>query len=366
MPANIIAVDSDAPDPAVLAQMGALLRAGELVAFPTETVYGLGADATQPEAVARIFSAKGRPNTDPLIVHICDLEQLPRVTGYALADLPDIVRILTDRFWPGPLTLILPRGPLIPLSVTAGLATVGVRLPAHPVARALIAAAGVPIAAPSANRFGHTSPTTAQHVFADLGDRISWIVDGGPCTVGIESTILDASQSPPSLLRPGGVAREDIEAALGQSIAFRAHAATEAQTAAQAPGMLLSHYAPRARLLVFEDADIAATWERACAEVQTLVQRGLRVGVLVPDDLVSRFTAAGAQAVVAVGAANDPARVAHRLFAGLRQLDDVGVEVIVCGSFAQTGLGLAIRDRLWRAAGGTVLPIIPQSPPLSH
>ena len=366
MSANIIAIDSHAPDPAVLAHLGELLRAGELVAFPTETVYGLGADATQPEAVARIFAAKGRPNTDPLIVHITSLVQLPQVTGYTLANLPDIVRVLSDHFWPGPLTLILPRGPRIPLSVTAGLATVGVRLPAHPVARALIAAAGVPIAAPSANRFGHTSPTTAQHVVADLGDRISWIVDSGPCTVGIESTILDVTQSPPRLLRPGGVAREDLEAALGQPITFRAHTAAATHSAAQAPGMLLSHYAPRARLLIFEDDDITATWERACAEVQTLAQQGLQVGALVPDDLVSRFTAAGAQAVVSVGGMENSTEVAQRLFAGLRQLDDAGVTVIVCGSFAQTGLGLAIRDRLWRAAGGKVLPLNPPVPPLLH
>ena len=366
MLATIIDVDAHTPDPAALARLGAMLRAGELVAFPTETVYGLGADATQPEAVARIFAAKGRPNTDPLIVHIASFDQVTQVTGHTLADLPEMVRTLAAQFWPGPLTLILPRGPQIPLSVTAGLATVGVRLPAHRVARALIAAAGVPIAAPSANRFGHTSPTTAQHVFADLGDRIGWIVDGGPCTVGIESTIVDVTQSPPRLLRPGGVPREALEALLGQPLTFRPHAAADEHASAQAPGMLLSHYAPRARLLVFEDEALAATWERALAEVQALAQQGLRVGALVPDDLVSRFLAVGAQTVMSVGALANPTEVAQRLFAGLRALDDAGVAVIVCGSFAPTGLGLAIRDRLWRAAGGTVLPITPQAPPLAH
>lgn len=359
MPATIITVDPEAPDPAVMARMGAALRAGEVVAFPTETVYGLGADATQPDAVARIFTAKGRPNTDPLIVHLAAIEQVARVTDRAWADLPEAARVLSARFWPGPLTLILPRGAGIPLSVTAGRETVGVRLPAHPVARALIAAASVPIAAPSANRFGHTSPTTAQHVFADLGERISWIVDAGPCTVGVESAIVDVTQSPPRLLRPGGVAREELEAALGYPLVFQDHAAAAEDTATLAPGMLLSHYAPRARLLVFEDGDIAATWEQALAEATALVNQGLRVGALVPDDLAPRFAAAGA-VVATVGAADDLAAVAQHLFAGLRALDDAGVAYILCGSFAPTGLGLAIRDRLWRAAGGTVLPITPR------
>jgi L-threonylcarbamoyladenylate synthase len=351
--ATLLTVDPVAPDPAVMAQMGAVLRLGDVVAFPTETVYGLGAAATQAEAVARIFAAKGRPSNDPLIVHIASVAQLPLVTGFALAELPRAAQILAARFWPGPLTLILPRGPLIPPLVAAGLATVGVRLPAHPVAQALITAAGVPIAAPSANRFGHTSPTTAQHVFADLGERIRWIVDGGPCPVGVESTIVDVTRTPPRLLRPGGVSREDLTAALGQPILFREHAAAPTTTASAAPGLLLSHYAPRARLIIFEGTDIAVTWERALAEAQSLASQGIRVGALAPDALAQRFTAVGA-VVVAIGPAHDPTAIAQRLFAGLHTLDAAAVTSIVCGSFASAGLGLAIRDRLWRAAGGVV------------
>lgn len=354
--ATIVPVDPAAPDPAVLARLGAALRAGALVAFPTETVYGLGADATNPAAVAGIFAAKGRPSSDPLIVHLADLAQLPAVTGRTLAELPPAVARLAAACWPGPLTLILPRGPAIPASVAAGLATVGVRLPAHPVARALIQASGVPVAAPSANRFGHTSPTTAQHVFADLGERIPWIIDGGPSLVGVESTILDVTQSPPRVLRPGGISVEALGAALGEPVAFQERAAV-ADDAAQAPGMLLSHYAPRARLLVFDGDDVAATWARAIAEAHELAAQGQRVGALAPDDLAADFAAAGAVAVARLGALTDPAAVARHLFAALRQLDDAGVDSIVTGSFARAGLGLAVRDRLWRAAGGVVIPV---------
>ncbi len=354
--ATILAVDPAAPDPDGMARMGAAIRAGEVVAFPTETVYGLGADATNPDAVARIFAAKGRPSSDPLIVHIAGIEQLPQVTGYAPADLPPATRVLAERFWPGPLTLVLPRGPAIPAAVTAGLATVGVRMPAHPVARALIAAAGVPIAAPSANQFGHTSPTTAQHVFADLGSRIPWIIDGGACPVGVESTIVDVMQSPPRVLRPGGVALEDLAAALGGPVAFQERAAVR-DGVSQAPGMLLSHYAPRARLLVFDDPDIPATWQRAIAEVQARSAQGMRVGALAPDALAAAFTAAGASAVAVLGALDDPRTVAQQLFAALRRLDDAGVALIISGSFTAAGLGLAVRDRLWRAAGGVVLSL---------
>lgn len=354
--ATIVPVDPNAPEAAVLARLGAALCAGELVAFPTETVYGLGANATDAQAVAQIFAAKGRPSSDPLIVHISTLDQLPLVTGRDVADLPAVVPLLAARFWPGPLTLILPRGPQIPTEVAAGRTTVGVRLPAHPVALALIRAAGVPVAAPSANRFGHTSPTTAQHVFADLGTRIPWIIDGGSCPVGVESTILDVTQTPPRILRPGGVPLEALAEVLGVPIAFQEHAAV-AQDAAQAPGMALSHYAPQARLILIEGDDIAATWARALEETRLLAEQGQRVGALAPDELVAQFTAAGAGAVVPLGAAGDLSVIAQRLFAALRQLDDAGVDIILCGAFPHAGLGLALRDRLWRAAGGTSMII---------
>jgi L-threonylcarbamoyladenylate synthase len=352
--ATLVPVASTAPEPEVMARLGAALRAGELVAFPTETVYGLGANATDAKAVAQIFTAKGRPSSDPLIVHIAAVADLPLVTGRALAELPAGVAPLAARFWPGPLTLILPRGPQIPPEVAAGRATVGVRLPAHPVALALIRAAGVPVAAPSANRFGHTSPTTAQHVFADLGTRIPWIIDSGPSQVGVESTILDLTQTPPRILRPGGVPQEALAEVLGAPVVFQERTAL-AQDAALAPGMALAHYAPQARLLLFDGDDIAATWARALAETQARAAQGQRVGALAPAELAARFTQAGALAVASLGALDDLATTAQRLFAALRQMDDAGVEVIVCGAFPRAGLGMALRDRLWRAAGGIVI-----------
>lgn len=354
---DIIPVDAAAPDSATLTRLGAALRAGELVAFPTETVYGLGADATNAAAVAKIFVAKARPTTDPLIVHIASLDDLPMVTGRADAVLPPLAQVLATQFWPGPLTLILPRGERIPLAVTAGQATMGVRLPAHPVARALIAAAGVPVAAPSANRFGHVSPTTAQHVMADLDGRIPWILDAGPCAIGVESTILDVTQPIPLLLRPGGTPVEAIEAAIGMSVQRREKQAVADSAAAPAPGMLLSHYAPRARLVVYEGDNPVAVWQHVISAIRAAVVQGQRVGALVPTEMLAPAQDAGASVGIDLGAQDDAATAAQRLFAGLRALDDAGVDLIISGAPSADGLGLALRDRLWRAAGGAVIAV---------
>lgn len=357
MTAKIVPVDAVHPDAGTISSLGDALRAGDLVAFPTETVYGLGADATNAAAVAEIFRAKGRPASDPLIVHLASVADLAEVTGRSLAESGEVVQQLAEAFWPGPLTLIVPRGPRIPENVAAGRATVGVRVPAHPVAHALISAAGVPIAAPSANRFGHTSPTTAAHVFTDLSEHIPWILDGGSCTIGIESTILDVTQTPPVLLRPGGVSVEAIEAVIGTPIIHHERQAIAPDEGAVAPGMLLSHYAPRARLLVFESDDVSAMLARMEAETRALIEAGNRVGVLIADENADRFRALGAQVVASLGASADLESIARSLFAGLRLLDDAGVEVIVTRSFRREGLGLALRDRLWRAAGGTIIPV---------
>jgi L-threonylcarbamoyladenylate synthase len=357
MPAMIITVDPHAPDSAALARLGAILRAGAVVAFPTETVYGLGADATNPEAVARIFAAKGRPSSDPLIAHIATLEMLPLVTDCALDQLPLAAQTLSAKFWPGPLTLILPRGNAMPLAVTAGRETVGVRFPNHPVARGLITAAGVPLAAPSANRFGHTSPTTAAHVAADLGERIGFILDAGPTQVGVESTILDVTRYPPVLLRPGGVPREAIEVALGSPVSYSGRIAASEDSAAVAPGMLLTHYAPNAPLTVYEGEDGKQVWARILAEVTRLTGQGQRVGVLAPEDYATPARQAGAREVFPLGRSQDDVAAAQRLFAGLRALDAAGVNIILTGSYGQAGLGLALRDRLWRAAGGKIITV---------
>ncbi|MBT2674046.1 threonylcarbamoyl-AMP synthase [Streptomyces sp. ISL-14] len=242
-----------------------VLRAGGLVAFPTETVYGLGANAEDPAAVARVFQVKGRPPSHPLIVHIGSAEHL----ADWVEDVPATAGLLAERFWPGPLTLVLRRGRRVPLEATGGLETVAVRVPGHPVALALLSAFGGGVAAPSANRFGSVSPTTADHVRAELGDAVDFVLDGGPCQVGVESTIVDATGDAPSVLRPGGVTREDIEAVLGCSIAV------SSTSRVRVPGQHPSHYAPRARVVLVEP-------EKVVAEAELAQELGHRVGVFLP------------------------------------------------------------------------------------
>src|SRR5438067_10147230 len=244
---EIIEVNTKYPEPTVIERAAKLLRDGEIVVFPTETVYGLGADAFQPTALERIFTAKGRPFIDPLIVHIADEHELELLT----ATIPTEAKRLAQAFWPGPLTLILPRGPRVPDLVTAGLSTVAIRMPRHPVALALIRAVGSPIAAPSANRFMHVSPTTAQHALADLAGRVPLILDGGPAEVGVESTVLDLCSTVPTILRPVGVSLEALRGELPEVQPPPSHSARNADKGAhrdveaqKAPGQLLTHYAP--------------------------------------------------------------------------------------------------------------------------
>jgi L-threonylcarbamoyladenylate synthase len=291
-----------------IARAASILRAGGLVAFPTETVYGLGANALDPAAVRKIFAAKERPEWDPLIVHVSGLEMARRLTTQQLPT------ELTGRFWPGPLTLVVRKAACVPEEITARRETVALRMPRHPVAQALLAAAQLPIAAPSANRFGRPSPTRVEHVVADLGERVDLILDAGPTELGVESTVLDLTQSPPVILRPGGVSREElgglrVAGGVADEIAAKGLAG---------PGMTLKHYAPCAAVEVFENE---ASLQARMAEL-----RGKRVGVLTPT--------------------------AQNLYAELRRLDTEGVEVILCVLPPAEGIGLAVRDRLLRAAGG--------------
>ncbi len=325
----------------------ALIRQGELVAFPTETVYGLGANAFNKDAVARIFITKGRPPTDPLIVHIAHIAQLDAIAE----DVPELAKRLIAVFWPGPLTVIVPRRAAIPANVSAGLSTVAVRMPAHPIARALIDAARVPIAAPSANRFAHTSPTTAQHVYDDLAGRIPLILDGGSTTIGLELTIVDVSGEHARLLRPGGVSLESLQNVL-PDIEVISRYAEPADGAQPAPGMLLRHYSPRAELRLFE-GDPAAVRAALRAEALTLRTAGKRVGLLIADE--DRAPLADIDIPqIAPGSLNDLDQVAWGLFAGLRALDAENVEIILARTYPPEGVGLAIRDRLLRAAEGNI------------
>ena len=352
-----LVIDRDAPDAAIIARAAAVLRQGGLVAFPTETVYGLGADALDATAVAAVFTAKGRPSTDPLIVHLASTADLPRVA----AAVPAIAARLAEAFWPGPLTLIVPRGAAVPAAVTAGLATVAVRVPAHPVAIALLRAAGVPVAAPSANRFSRPSPTAAAHVLADLDGAIDLVLDGGVTDVGVESTIVDCTVVPPVVRRSGGITIEALRGVVRDVAVLTADASPE--HAQVAPGQLLRHYAPAAPLTVYA-GEPAQVVRRLAGEARTQAAAGRRVGVLAPDeDLVAlapelaAIASQGRVIVASLGKCAEPAEAAQRLFAALRWLDGETVDVIVASGPVRDGLGAAVWDRLRRAAEGRVVPV---------
>jgi L-threonylcarbamoyladenylate synthase len=333
----------DAADPKAIARAAEILREGGTVAFPTETVYGLGANALAPEAVARIFAAKDRPFWDPLIVHVSDRTMLDLVAQIHSDASPEVghrIESLIANFWPGPLTLLLPRTANVPDTVTASRPLVGARMPAHPVAAALIREAGIPIAAPSANRFGRTSPTTAAHVLHDLDHRVDAILDGGPTSVGVESTVLDPTRTPMLIYRPGAITAEMIEPVAGPAVLYHFAPSAEAPQSLPSPGVGIRHYAPRARLvLTSSPAELYST-------ASALTAKGERVGVMLPTG----WPAPADAATFAWGNWHSPETLAQNLFAGLRALDAGNVTAILCPLPEATGVGLAIRDRLQKAA----------------
>ena len=332
-------------DAAGVARAAAIVRAGGLVAFPTETVYGLAAHALDVQAVLRIFDAKGRPADDPLIVHLADAAHVERV-----ARMNPLAEQLALRFWPGPLTLVLPKARQVPSEVTAGLTTIAVRVPSHPVAHALLVASDVPLAAPSANLFSRPSPTRAEHVLDDLNGRIDAIVDGGPTELGLESTIVDVSGQIPRLLRPGGLAAEEIEAALGQPLASLPASEGGPQLA---PGLMPTHYSPRTPLvLVLGEPSRART--RLQAEVEAAIGAGQRVGILLLEE--DRSLLPRAASAELVGSWSDAAVSAARLFDALRGLDRLGLDALFTRQLADpsSGLGRALADRLTRAAARVI------------
>ncbi len=329
-----------------IAQAACILHGGGTVAFATETVYGLGANALDPSAVEQIFVAKQRPAWDPLIVHIADEQLLPALT----TGLPAPARLWIDHFWPGPLTLLLPRGPAVPDAVTAGRPRVGVRMPQHPVAQALLRAAGIPVAAPSANRFGHVSPTTAAHVLADLNGRIDAVLDGGPCEHGLESTVVDACEDPCIVYRPGAVTLEQLRAVFPRVEPYRPTPDTAAAPQAlPSPGVGLRHYAPRATLLLIDHGP-----QQAAMLLQMLKStREGPAGVLLPQGLLQPAQQAllpPEASVFAWGQWGRPETMARTLFTGLRALDAAAVTTIVCPLPSPEGLGAALCDRLGKAA----------------
>jgi len=339
--ARVLAVDRDRPDAAALAEAGRIIRAGGLVAFPTETVYGLGANALDPAAVGRIFAAKGRPADDPLIVHVGSVEAVAEVAER----LPPRLHELAARFWPGPLTLVVPRAPAVPLAVTAGRETVAVRVPRHAVALGLIERAGRPIAAPSANLYARASPTLAGHVLADLGQRVDLVLDGGPTEVGVESTVLDLTGPRARVLRPGGVTAEELRAVLGDDLAPESIVVADSRS----PGTAERHYSPRARLDLFDGVGAEGLADHARA----LLAAGQRVGALAWDEDLAALP--GQVEAEPIGPRAQPRVAAARLYAALRALDERAVEVIVARMPPPGGLGTALRDRLRRAASGRLL-----------
>lgn len=326
-----------------LKEASAVIRSGGLVAFPTETVYGLGGDATNPEASRKIYAAKGRPSDNPLIVHIADFSQLRNI----VAEVPQEAEKLAEAFWPGPLTMILRKNDVIPYETTGGLDTVAIRMPSHPVARAFLQDSGCMIAAPSANTSGRPSPTTAQHVWEDLHGKIEILLDGGPVGIGIESTIVDLSEERPMILRPGFITQEMLSAVLGDVGMDPGLASENSKQPPKAPGMRYRHYAPKADLTLVE-----GTMEEVISKINALTREaqamGKSVGVLATEENKDRYVA---DHVIVIGQRQDEAEIARHLFDVLRQFDDLQVDLIYSESFVAAGVGQAIMNRLLKAAG---------------
>lgn len=333
----------DANDPKAMETAAQILKNGGLVGIPTETVYGLAANALDGKAVAKIFAAKGRPMDNPLIVHICEFDQIYRL----VKTVPESAKQLAARFWPGPLTMILPKAEIIPDEVSAGLPTVAVRFPSHPAAQAIIRAAGLPLAAPSANLSGHPSPTTAEHVRNDLSGKIDAVLDGGSCGVGVESTVVTLATDPPRLLRPGGITLEQLRSVLGEVVLDPAvlHPLAEGVRAAS-PGMKYKHYAPKANVVILDggfEAYKAYVNAHAAPGVAALCYNGDERDLRVP--------------AVCYGGEEDCGEQARELFDALRRLDEMQAKTVYARCPEPKGVGLAVYNRLIRAAGFEVLSV---------
>ena len=340
-----------------------LLRAGKLVAFPTETVYGLGGNAYDSTASARIYAAKGRPSDNPLIVHISCFDELPPL----VSDIPKEAKALADRFWPGPLTMIMNKSDIIPKETTGGLDTVAIRMPSHPIANKLIKEAGIPIAAPSANASGRPSTTKAEHVIGDLDGKIDMIIDGGSSDIGLESTIVDLTVKPALILRPGYITIEmlrevipDIE--YDKAVLKRIKDDT---IVAKAPGMKYRHYAPKGELTIFE-GDAKAVSSHIYNEAKEKLESGYTVGILTSDELAKSYESLAIEKVNAVnpklyikdiGSRENEAEIAAGLFDALRYFDEIGAEYIYAEAFSEGGIGQAIMNRLMKAAGYHIVKV---------
>ena len=336
-------------DETMIEEAGRIIRKGGLVAFPTETVYGLGGDALNPESSKKIYAAKGRPSDNPLIVHIADKKDLYRI----VRKVPEKAKKLMEAFWPGPLTMIFYKNELVPQATTGGLDTVAVRMPSDRIAAAFIRAAGGFVAAPSANVSGRPSTTTAAHVEEDLSGRIEMILDGGQAVIGLESTIVDMSVEPPVILRPGAVTKEMMEAVIGPLEVDKAIIAPDSGVKPKAPGMKYRHYAPRADLAVVEGST-----EAVIAAINQLAEEaeaeGKRVGIIATDETKDRYPKG---LVLSLGARKHEEEIAQHLFEVLRDFDETDVDCIYSEAFDEASIGPAIMNRLLKAAGHKVIQV---------
>lgn len=344
MQTKVVKIDPFQIDENEMKEAAELIRKGELVAFPTETVYGLGADALHPEASKKIYAAKGRPSDNPLIVHICKFEELVSIAK----EVPAQAEKLADAFWPGPLTMIVWKNEKVPYETTGGMETVAIRMPKHPVALKLIEESGCLIAAPSANTSGKPSPTEASHVKLDLDGKIPMILDGGPVGIGIESTIIDLTEDTPMILRPGYITKEMLEEVLGEEVKIDPGIiASDSLTKPKAPGMKYKHYAPKADLTMFEGKTENVV-KKIRERQQLEEQAGKKTGIICTDE--SRKYYQG-EHIVSIGSRENEESIAANLYAVLRDFDETDVDVILGETFYGDGLGQAIMNRLIKAAG---------------
>ncbi len=347
MHTELIKIDEKNIDQAAIDRAGEIIRRGGLVAFPTETVYGLGGDALNAASSKKIYAAKGRPSDNPLIVHIADLEMLDDI----VREVPEAVRKLADAFWPGPLTMIFQKSERVPLETTGGLQTVAVRFPSHPTAQAFIRASGGYVAAPSANRSGRPSPTLAQYCMEDLDGRVEMILDGGQVGIGLESTIIDLTEGKPIILRPGYITREMLAQVLGEVDTDQTILRADSGQAPKAPGMKYRHYAPKGDLAIVEgdrEAVVACINSRSAAAMEA----GKKTGVICTDETKALYHA---DSVKSAGSREDEEGIARELFRILREFDDEGMEVMFSEAFPEGGVGQAIMNRLMKAAGHHII-----------
>ena len=349
MTTEYIVMKEEAPDPEVIKRAGRIIKDGGLVAFPTETVYGLGGDALNPESSRKIYAAKGRPSDNPLIVHVCRMEDV----GLIVSEIPPVAEKLAETFWPGPLTMIMNKNDLVPKETTGGLDTVAIRFPSNKIAQALIEASGGYIAAPSANRSGRPSPTLAKYCMEDLDGRVEMIIDGGEVGIGLESTIVDLTDAKPTILRPGFINRKMLEEIIGTVEVDRTLITPDSGIAPKAPGMKYRHYAPKGELVILE-GERDKVVEEINKAAKYNADHGMKTGVLCTDETESLYRA---ECVKSAGPRSDELSIARSLFRILREFDDEQVDRIYSESFGGGTLGQAIMNRLMKAAGHKLLQL---------